>query len=814
MWTAIARLIIKNRVALIVLLAVATALVGYQMRHLEMSYDYTAVVPVNDPEMVYFREFKQTFGEDANIIAIGLQDSAAYRLDNFRRFQHFTQQIAELPGIANVTALPRLQYLAKDTAQKRLYPEKIFRTGLSSQAELDSMLRFVTQLQFYKDQVINTRTGATVILVSIDKAVLNSPDRVPLTNQIMAAGEAFSKQTGIKLHYAGVPFVRSVLSTKVRGELQMFLVLSVLVTIVTIYAFFRAWDAVIGCTLAIGVVLVWTVGTMGLFGYKINLLTALLPAIIIVMTVPTCVYLLNKYHLEYTRHGNRARALIRTIAKLGLAAFLINATTAAGFVGLLFTDVTILEEFGLVAGLNVFVAFFICLIVIPVFFSYMPAPSAKKLRYLQSRPMQSVLTWIDRRINSHPNWIYGITVVAVLVSLWGIYRVQSISYMVDDLPEDSDVVQDLRFFERHFQGIMPLEVVVDTGEKRGVLKLKNLEKIDEFASTISGHHNITKPVSPVEFVKAARQAYYNNNPDFYGLPTRLDRGFVLLYLKNMMSGTPRRDTANMSNRLLNSFVDSTGRYVRISMKIADLGSYSVDTTLRNLIHPAIEKSFAGTPLKARVTGTTVLFSKGNNYLSQSLASSLVTAFVVIVCMIGLLFLNLRIVVISIIPNAVALILTGGLMGFLDIALKPSTSLIFSISFGIIVDSSIHYLAHYRQEIFYKKLRVKYAVSQTLMETGPSIIYTSIILFVGFVIFVGSSFGGTKSLGILMSLSMLISMITNLTLLPTLLNSFDTGKTTRNENITLEDYHNFYLEDEDEEINLSQLTVRRPGNWED
>lgn len=813
MWTNIATFIIKNRVALIVFLALSTAFVGYQMRHLEMSYDYTAVVPVDDPEMVYFRQFKQTFGEDANIIAIGFQDSVVYQLKNFRHLQSFTDQISGLSGISSVTALPRLQYLAKDTAQKRLYPEKVFRKPLTSQAELDSMLRFVNQLQFYKDQIINSENGATVILVSIDKAILNSSKRVPLTNDIMALGEAFTQKTGVRLHYAGVPFVRSILSTKVRGELELFLILSVVVTIVTIFAFFKAWDAVIGCTLAIVVVVVWTVGTMGWLGYKINLLTALLPAIIIVMTVPTCIYLLNKYHQEYIKHKNKIRALIRTIAKLGLAAFLINATTAAGFVGLIFTDVGILEEFGIVAGINVFVAFFICLIIIPIFFSYMPVPSEKKLKYLQSKPVNSTLVWIDRRINTHPNWIYGITIGAVLLSFWGISRIKAVSYMVDDLPENSDVVQDLRFFERNFQGIMPLEVVVDTGEKRGVLKLKNLEKIEEFEAIISGHNSITKPVSLVEFVKAARQAFYNNNPEFYGLPTKLDRNFVLLYLKNMMGNTARQDTANMSNKLLNSFVDSTGRYLRISMKIADLGSYSMDTTLNNLIKPAIQKTFTTTKLKAEVTGTTVLFSKGNNYLSSSLTSSLVTAFVVIVLMIGALFLNLRVVIISLIPNFVALLVTGGLMGFLDIALKPSTSLIFSISFGIIVDSSIHYLAHYRQEIFYKKVPIRQAVTDTLMETGPSIIYTSIVLFVGFVIFVWSSFGGTKSLGILMSLSMLISMITNLTLLPTLLNSFDTGKVPSDETYMLEDFDNFYLENEDEEIDLNRISVKKTESGE-
>ena len=779
MWTLVAQFILKHRIGFLIFIALGTAGMAYLAGKVEMSYDHAAVVPENDPDLIYFRQFKKTFGEDANVLAVGMLDSSVYELARFRRLAAFTEEISHYNGVSSVLALPRLQYFAKDTARKRLALRPVFGRVPESQAELDSVLAFANGLRFYQDQLVNSRNGATVVLVTISREVLNSGNRKKLTDRIMRTGEVFTKDTGIDLHYAGVPFVRSQVTATVKDELRLFLVLSAVVTVLTLFAFFRAFDAVVISMLAVGIVVTWAIGSIELFDYKITILMGLLPAITMVMTVPNCIFLLNKYHLEYARSPDKMQALIRTIAKLGLASFLINATTAAGFVGLAFTDVSILEEFGLVAGVNVFVAYFICLFIIPIFFSYLPAPSPRKLRYLESKPVNGVLTWVDNLVRSHPRWIYGLTGVAVVLSLWGIANVSSVSYMVDDLPEYSPIKTDLAFFERNFQGVMPLEIIIDTKQKRGVLKLANLRRIEAFEARLSGHADMTRPLSVVEFTKAARQAFYNNNPDFYGLPTNSDKNFVLLYLRNL-AGNGRQDTARAGNRLLNSFVDSTGQRIRVSLKIADLGSYRTDTLLNNFVAGAVKASFGDTDFKVDITGTTPLFSKGNDYLKNSLASSLVSAFIVIAVMIAALFQNGRMVFISLLPNIVALVITGGLMGLLGISLKPSTSLIFSISFGIIVDSSTHFLAHYRQELLYKKLPLGKAVTATLMETGPSIIYMSLVLFFGFVIFVWSDFGGTRALGILMSVSMLIALVTNLTLLPALLNSFDSGRVKRGE----------------------------------
>jgi uncharacterized protein len=797
MWTRLAHLILKYRLTLIIVIGLLTLGMGLLGRKAEMSYDFAAVVPKNDTDFIYFQSFKQQFGEDSNILAIGVQDSGVYRLENFIELKTLSDQIVGQQGIITVLSLPRLQYLAKDTSARKLAPRPLFAQTPRNQKELDSLLVVANSLEFYKGQVINQQTGATILLVAIEKNMLNSQNRIGLVENIRKLGEKFTQQTGIRLHYAGVPYVRTIMTTQVKAELSRFLVFSVAITALILFIFFRSFYAVFFPLIVIGVVVIWVLGTIALFGYKITLLTGLLPSIIVVIGIPNCIYLLTKYHQEIRAHGNKIKALSRIIRKIGIVTLLTNATTAIGFIVLGFANISILREFGIVAGINILNTFLISLILIPAVFSYLPSPTARQTRHLDARTLNGVLRFYHHIIHHNRTAIYVLTSIIVIVSVVGALKIKALAYMVDDLPESSSVKQDLAFFEANFKGVMPLEIVVDTGKKRGVLRLENLRKIEELEDTLARIAVLSKPVSVVSFVKASTQAFFNGSPDYYRLPTNQEKNFLLRYLSSQ----------NDQSGLLKSFVDSTGRVLRISIKIADMGSIKMDSLVKHTINPALQATLAGTDLKAHATGTTLLFIKGNQYLIKNLQSSLVIAFVLIACIMAVLFRSPRMIIISLIPNIIPLLITGGLMGYFGIPLKPSTALIFSIAFGISVDDTIHFLAKYRQELLLHKLNVPKAVSASLFETGASMIYTSIILFSGFIIFAGSDFGGTVALGFLTSTTLLCAMFTNLILLPSLLISFDTGKIKKGEYGWIEEYNEFYLEDEDEEIDLSLLGIK-------
>ncbi|WP_188467295.1 efflux RND transporter permease subunit [Marivirga lumbricoides] len=805
MWTKLAHNVIKFRLPLIITLALITIFMGYRAKNVEMDYDLAQMVPDTDVDFIALNKFKEVYGDDGNILAIGMKDSSLYTPENFTRLNYLARAINDIIGVNNVLSIANLQQIQKNTEEQRFEISPMVDDLPQTKVQLDSLLTRIVDQKFYSGQLLNLETGATAVIISVDEKVLNSADRQRLMQDIIQVGEAFQEKTGIELHYAGLPFVRSVMMGKVKQEIIKLLVLSVLITAFILLLFFRSWDAVVFPLLVIFSVVIWSVGTLDLLGYKITILTGLIPTIIVVIGIPNSIYLLNKYHQEFEKHGNKIKAISTIVRKIGVVTLITNFTTAVGFLVLAVTDIKLLREFGIVTGINIFATFLVSIILIPAVFSYLPKPGRKQLKHLNFKMTDFMVEWLTKVAQKHRAKSYIITIIVVIIAFIGVFKINSISFMIDDLPEDGKTKTDLRFFEKNFSGIMPLEVTIDTKKRRGIVQLNTLRKIEEFEQFLDSIPAISKPVSIVNMIKAARQAYYNNNAAFYDLPTQRDYGFIMRYLKQEEG----------SESVMSNFTDTELQEMRISLKVADIGSDKMDILLEDVIKPRMHQIFEDTDFEITVTGTTPIFIKGNRYLVENLRLSLIVAFIVIAIVMGLLFSNVKMILISLIPNMIPLIITAGVMGYFGVPLKPSTALIFSIAFGISVDDTIHFLAKYRQELFANNFLVPIAVTKTLKETGKSMIYTSIVLFAGFIVFVASDFGGTVALGFLTSATLLVAMLTNLIVLPALLLTFDNGKRRRDVHPIIEQYDdNFYLASDDEEIDLKQITKERTSSETD
>ena len=800
MWNKLAEGIIRYRLPLSILIGLITVFMGYYASKVEMSYEFARTVPPDDPDMIYHNQFKAQFGEDANLIAVGLRDSAVYQLKNFEAFRELTRDIKKITGVTEVLSLPVLKLIEKDTVNTKFYLAEIFIDTISTQSELDSLLRVALNQKIYADQLINTTNGATMMLVSVQKEVMNSPKRVAMTQSLVDAGKIFEGKTNIQLRYAGLPFIRTVVATALKREMNIFLLASAVVTGIIMFVFFRSFRAVLFSMIIIGILVVWTLGTLVLCGFKITLLSGLIPPVIVTIGVTNAIYLLNKYHLEFFKTKDKKEAIKGVVQKMGLAMFLTNLTVAIGFLTLLATDISILREFGIVAGINIMALFFVSLVMIPSVFYWLPVPTEKHLRHLNFRIMGAFLKAVDLMVHRKRILIYVCSIVLALISAYGISKLKSISYMVDDMPEQSQVKKDLKFFEANFSGFLPLEMMVEfkTKKRRPVLDVKNLEKVEEFENFLDSIPVMSKPLSVLSFIKASKQAFYNGNPEKYSLPSKTEGAFILRYMKGQTD----------NSGLFKSFVDSTFSKMRISCQIADIGSTRLDSLVHIMIEPRMKSIFVSTEkdtVVTSITGSTKIFIKGNKFLVANLQESLLLAFILITLSMAILFANVRMIIISLIPNLLALMITAGLMGYFNIPLKASTALIFSITFGISVDNSIRFLAKYRQEILSNNFFIPVAVSDSILETGKSIMYTSIVLFAGFIIFAFSSFGGTIALGLLTSITLVISMFTNLILLPALIMTFDRPK--KRKHLIIDDFDaSFYGESEDEEIDLSKIKI--------
>lgn len=761
MWHRIAAFIIKYRIALLIALLADTAIMGYFASRVKLSYEFTSAVPTDNPKYIEYQNFRKQFGEDGNLMVIGVQSEKFFTKDFFNDYAKLVSDISRVKSVENVLSIPGAVKLEKDTATAKLSVVPI--SGAVPDGDVDSFREAFMSLPIYRGFLYNPETHAYMMAVRIDRDVLNSKDRSQVINDIVGLGETFGHTHATEMHYSGLPLIRTQMAMKVQSEMKLFLIMSFVLTAVILVIFFRSFTAVLASMLVVAIGVIWSVGTIVLLGYKITLLTALIPPLVVVIGIPNCVYLLNRYHYEYHRNPNKMKSLLQMVDRMGIVTFFTNLTAAIGFGVFFFTKSTLLKEFGLVAGINIIALFIISLVFIPAFFSFLPPPKVKHTKYLESSLINGVLTKVTNWVFSHRASIYTFTAVVCAFSIWGVLRLKNDAHIVDDLPRSDKVSVDLKFFEKNFRGVMPLEIVVDTRKKRGVVTgLQVIRKMDEVAAILESYPEIGKPISIASGIKFASQAYFGGDSSYYSVPGDFGAAFLQPYLSG------KKDTGNsIFNRLLLSFIDSNKQKARISVNMADVGSRQLPRLLDS-IRPKVYSIFDSSKYTVTFTGTSITFLEGSRFIVDSLRDSLIFAFLIIFgCMVAL-FRSWRILMISIIVNIVPLLITAGLMGWLGIRIKPSTVLVFSVALGITIDVTIRFLINFKQELARHDDSIADTVHRTIRDTGLSIIYTSLILIAGFAVFMLSQFDGTKSLGYLTSITLLLAMVTNLTLLPALL----------------------------------------------
>lgn len=766
MWQRLAGFVLKFRLPLLVLLLLSTAVMTYFASKVELSYEPNKSIPLDNVKYQDYLQFKELFGEDGNMMVIGIQTDSFFQKDFFQDYVKLNEDLKKVEFVENVLSVPFVINLVKNDSTRKLSAEPLFKGDLQQQAVLDSLSGVLQNLPFYKGLLYNPDTHAYMMMININKGVMFTPRRVEVVNNVMKLGTAFGEKHHTEVRMSGLPLIRTIVATKVSNELGLFLKLSFVLTALILLLFFRSFGAVLMSMIVVAIGVIWSVATIVLFGYKITLLTGLIPPLIVVIGIPNCVYFLNKYHTEYAKDGNKTRALVHMIQRMGIVTLFTNLTAAIGFGVFCFTKSSLLKEFGVVAGLNIMLIFLISFIFLPSVLSYLPAPKTKHTNYMNNRLFRGLLDGLTALVFRYRPWVYGVTAVLVVGAVTGMLKLHSEAHMLDDIPHSDKLYTDLKFFEHHFKGVMPLEISVDTKKKNGVVNLQTLEKLDQLSKLIAAQPDFARPLSVAEGIKFAKQAYYNGDTSNYSVPNQFDIGFLAPYLR-MKGGTTAAGSATAFTKLVSSFMDSTRQVARVSVNMADVGSAKLPVLLDSL-RPQVNQIFDSTKYKVTFTGTSVIFLEGSRFIINGLTESILLAFVLIIFCMLYLFRSWRMLLISLIPNIIPLAVTAGVMGWLDIPLKPSTVLVFSVALGIAIDVTIRFLVNFKQELPHHNLDISATVKQTIHETGLSIIYTSLILLAGFMIFSFSEFGGTKALGWLTSLTLLMAMITNLTILPALL----------------------------------------------
>ena len=760
-WELIAGIVLRNRIAIISLIVLFTVFLAFQWKHIHFTYTEANLLPDDHEVNLEYNSFLKEFGEEGNIIVIGSKDPKLFTPKIFKEWQVLMTKLQKQPEVDFLISVDNIKKLQKNDSLNsfQLVPfiDKKQTTDVNYLNNIKEEL--YNKTPFYEGLLFNKKNQTLRAVVYLDKKIINTPKRKDFVlNSFIPKILAFEKNTGIDLKVSGMPYIRTLNATSILSEISLFIGAALFITSLIFFFFFRSHRATLIAVLIVIVGVMWTFGFIGLFRFEITVLTGLIPSLIIVIGIPNCIFLTNKYQQEYSTHGNKAKALQRVITRVGMATLMTNLTTAAGFATFMITNSELLKEFGLVAAVSIVALFFLCLIIIPIYYSYQPIPKEKHLQHLNRNYTKVFMQWIEKMVKYNRRYVYAIAIILFIISVFGAFNIKTSGSLTEDMPKNEAFFKDIIFFEKEFDGVMPLEITINTKRKNGVMRLTTMKRMEELQKSIEAFPELSKPLSIVNLVKYSKQAFYNGNPDFYELPTSQEQAFILSYAKN--------SAKNSQKDFIKSYVSKDGSVARITTFMKDIGSGNMEKVENKLVLK-INEIFPSDRYEVTLTGKAYVFQKGTKYLLDNLISSLLFAIFLISMLMVFMFRSFKMVVISLIPNLLPLIITAGLMGYFGIPLKPSTILIFSIAFGLSVDDTIHFLAQYRQELTKHNWKIKKSVFATLKEAGVSMFYTSVVLFSGFSVFMLSSFGGTVALGGLIAFTLFFGMLSNLLLLPCL-----------------------------------------------
>jgi len=757
MWDKLSFLILKFRFLIIATISLLTFFIAQHAVKVQMSVDRAKILPSSHQEYIDNEKFQQKYGEN-HVIAIAISDSDFYTIERFDFWNSICEKIEKIDGVNRIISVNKLSKLEKNTEEKRFDISSWFPQKITSQYVLDSLLEDLKKQRFYSG-IVNYNTP--LILIDLDEDIVRSKDRDKLVFSVKDFVETYAKKYNVNIHYSGMPYMRSVNSIILQSEISLFIFLTLFITSFILYLFFRSFKAMFISIVIVVLGVIWSFGFVEIFNYNITLLTALVPPVLIVIGIPNCIFLINKFHNEYRKNGDKQKSLNIMISKIGNITLLTNITTATGFAAFLLTNSQSLQEFGLIASINILVIYFLSLLLIPIFFSFFSPPKQNHTKHLDRKWVLSLVNYLLFLVKHRRTFIYRFTIIIILISFYGLTKMNFTGNLSEDFNKKGILYKDLKFFEDNYGGVLPLEILVNTNKKNGLFKSYNLKKINELSDLLNSYPEFSQPSSYLDFIKHTKQVYYNNDTNYYNLPNNQEQIFLTNYITNTNSDIDMREM----------LIDSLNQEARISLRIKDISANKMDEIMLDL-KPKIAAIFDSDKYDVIITGTTKVLLTGAKFLLQNLFVSLFLVIILISFFMAWMFSSYKMVFISLLPNIIPLLVTGAIMGLFGIPLKPSTILVFSIAFGISVDDTIHYLAKYRQELISTNGSIKKSVYSALKETGVSMLYTSIVLFFGFFIFIASDFGGTVALGLLVSITLLVAMLSNLLLLPALLLTFE------------------------------------------
>ena len=571
MWMTISNIILRNRLVIITMLTLLTVFFGYKaITGMQLDNRYGILLPNDAKEKIDYEKFKDLFGEDGGTLAIAIQTDSLYTESKLRAWKQLGDSILKMDGVESVVSEATLVTITNNFAKQKFEAHRVFSDTSFQEKSVDSIRKEIRSNPFYKGLLYNDTSNVSMMMIAIAPEVFRDLKRSEVVLELEELAMSYSNDLGTP-RFAGMPHMRVIVGKRVIEEMYIFIALLFLVTSALIYIFFRSIQVVLICNLIVAVAVIWSMGIIATLGYEMTIVMALIPPLMIVIAVPNCIFLLTKFHQEIREHGNKVRALSRVIKKIGTAIFLTNFTTSLGFLTFVTTNSDKLMEFGVTASVNIILIYFISITTLPILLSLLNPPKHKHLKHLERKLAVGLLDGLIYITVNHRKWVYMMTIAVLIFSFVGMMQIDASGNLSGDLPEDHPIKKDLYFFQDHFGGSIPFEVLITYKEPSRISKKQTLEGVDKIQQLMDADPLFSEQVSYVDLLKAANMAYFNNDSSQYRLVTKKR---ALSRLKRYIDSSIITNSTGIGAKMT-ELLDTANRIIRIRTQLKDIGSYEV-----------------------------------------------------------------------------------------------------------------------------------------------------------------------------------------------------------------------------------------------
>ena len=744
----IASIILRYRILFFVLIGLLTGLFGYYAIESKADNSIEVWLKRNDPKLDYYYDFIDKFGDDEFLI-IAMDGDDLFTGKKIKLINDIATRLESVKGVRSVISLASVY---KDKLSAPYFKEVLKRNKASS--VLDVFEEKILDDPMYVNNVISSDGETTAIIATVAKG---SPEArkelVKETREILSAVETENSMKNFFL--AGPSIVNTELDRMSQNDMKTFTPVMFAVALVILLVLFKSISGVLIPAITIGINIMWTVGLFVIFGNKMNMVSGMLIPLVFIISLATTVHILNRFYLEVRLSGDKRDSILKTLRHICVPCFLTCVTTSIGFLSLVVSDVTPVKTTGIFMAAGIMMSFFVCITLVPGMLSLFPERMSrpfmniKKDRSSSNKEFQGIYGFIGKFVRNNTIYVFFISLVFVGVAIYGVTKIDAESSIFESFPKSSEITRSTEHIEQELMGLIPMDIVVDTGNTESVFQPDVLMKMEKLQDYLKGIPEVTKSVSVVDYVKYLNKLLNKDNPD---------------------SPVVTKDKAIDYVKLASLHGDSivAGLYTedysegRISVRIKNVGS-SRYKSIVNDIERFIKENFP-LSVSCAITGIVPLLMDMQGYLIESQIKTFTLAFILIFICIALLLKSARIGMMSMIPNLIPIAITLGVMGYVGINLDVATIMIASVAIGISVDDTIHFLYRFKEE--FKKDGDHYlAIQRTLSGVGRALIFTTVVATCGFLVFCLSSFKAIQYFGLLTGITMVSALVADLFILP-------------------------------------------------